>query len=57
MYADVTQLYMSFIPSEWHAAKCKMEACIEVIREWLKWNCLKLNDGTTEIMILGQNNL
>ena len=48
---------LSFIPSEWHVAKRKMEACIEEIREWLKWNCLKLNDGKTEIMIVGQNNL
>ena len=49
-------MYLLF-PSEWHVAKSKMEACILDIRRWLKWNCLKLNDGKTEMMIVGQNSL
>ena len=57
MYADDTQLYVSFSPSEWHSAKRRMEECIREIREWLNCNCLKLNDGKTELMVLGQSSL
>lgn len=32
-----------------------MEQCIAEIRSWLEWNCLKLNDGKTEMMIIGQS--
>ena len=55
MYADDTQLYINFLPPEWSNVKSKMEACISEIREWLKWNCLKLNDGKTEMMIIEKN--
>jgi hypothetical protein len=54
MYADDTQLYLSFYPSEWQNAKNRMESCINEIREWLRWNCVKLNDGKTEIIIVGK---
>ena len=57
MYADDTQLYASFIPSEWHSVKCKMENCIRELRAWLNWNCLKLNDGKTEMMIIGRDSI
>ena len=49
--------YLSFDPSDWHIVKCKMETCIAEIRAWLKWNCLKLIDGKTEMMIVGRNSL
>ena len=57
MYGDDTQLHLTFVPSEWHSARCKMEACIAELRKWLLENHLKLNDNKTEIMILGQPSL
>ena len=57
MYADDTQLYMSFYPSEWAVVKAKMETCIGEIRDWLRKNHLKLNDKKTEVMIACKNNL
>ena len=36
------------------AAQAKMERCIVQIRQWLSQNCLKLNDGKTELMVIGQ---
>ncbi len=50
-------LYLSFYPSEWQSAKSRMENCIKEISEWLKWNCLKLNDSKTEMMIIGKNSV
>ena len=54
MYADDTQLYVSFIPEDFPAAQAKMEWCIAQIRQWLSQNCFKLNDGKTELMVIGQ---
>ena len=54
MYADDTQLYVSFSPEDFPAAQAKMERCIAQIRQWLSQNCLKLNDGKTELMVIGQ---
>ena len=31
-----------------------MERCIAQIQQWLSQNCLKLNDGKTELMVIGQ---
>ena len=54
MYADDTQLYLSFYPTDWAVAKITMETCIHEIRDWLKCNHLKLNDKKTEVMIIGK---
>jgi hypothetical protein len=54
MYADDTQLYISFNVSQWDFAKKKMEECVREIRVWLSQNCLKLNDSKTEVLIMGQ---
>ena len=51
MYADDTQLYVSFSPEDFPAAQAKMERCIAQIRQRLSQNCLKLNDGNTELMV------
>ena len=55
MYADDTQLYLDFNPSEYQTAKIRMESCIQDIRSWLQCNCLKLNDEKTEFMVIGQS--
>ena len=54
MYADDTQLAISFRPEDFPAAQTKMERCIAQIRQWLSQNCLKLNDGKTELLVIGQ---
>ena len=52
LYADDTQLYLSFIPTKEgnSYAQQKMEECINHIRLWMSQNFLKLNDDKTEIM-------
>ena len=37
------------------SALCKLERCIEVIRNWMAINWLKLNDDKTEFIVLGSN--
>ena len=54
MYADDTQLYVSFRPEDFPAAQAKIERCIVQIRQWLSQNCLKLNDEKTELLVIGQ---
>jgi hypothetical protein len=51
MYADDTQLYVTFDPSEDPAAICaRMEACIIDLKGWMTHHCLKLNDSKTEVI-------
>ena len=51
-YADDTQLYFSFKPSDSILGKEKMETCIQAIRKWMAHNFLKLNDEKTEILVM-----
>ena len=53
LYADDTQLYFAFEPTTdgSMAAKEKMEACIQDIRQWMAVNFLKLNDDKTEVIV------
>ena len=53
LYADDTQLYLSFQPSRSTSAKIKMERCIHDIRKWMACNFLKLNDDKTEMLVIG----
>jgi hypothetical protein len=50
LYADDTQLYLSFHPNQIQQALSQMEACIEEIRLWMNMNFLKLNEGKTEFV-------
>ena len=55
LYADDTQLYMAFKPSEVtskYDAIFQIEACIADIRIWMNYNLLKLNDDKTELLII-----
>ena len=55
LYADDTQLYMAFKPSD-VISKCdaisRIEACVADIRIWMNDNFLKLNDDKTELLII-----
>ena len=56
-YADDTQLYMSFKPSQKDADTCIscLEDCIRDIRLWMKHNFLKLNDDKSEFILFGSH--
>ena len=52
MYADDTQIYLSFKKDNCHESVEKLESCISSVRTWMKDNCLKLNDSKTEFLVL-----
>ena len=58
IYADDTQIYMSFTPN----IDCisfsisKIEECIKDIEAWMMINRLKLNGDKTEMLIIGTKN-
>ena len=52
-YADDTQLYLSFNPSEAQDAVAKLNHCLSDIRDWMASNFLKLNDDKTELVLIG----
>ena len=59
LYADDTQLYMSFCPSssnEPDLTRTRIEACIKDIQLWMSSNKLKLNDEKTELLVLHAQN-
>ena len=51
LYADDTQLYITFPPEDSEQAMEKLELCIEDIRQWIRPHYLKLNDTKTEFMM------
>ena len=56
LYADDTQLYLSFWPDVETQQKEQLqrfERCISDIKEWMIDNRLKLNDNKTELLIIG----
>ena len=55
-FADDTQLYMSFKPSDTLSeieAVAVLENCIHDVRAWMKEDMLWLNDGKTEFLLIG----
>ena len=55
LYADDTQLYLAFKPSEPSSIVNKisrLEKCVDDIRAWMKLNLLKLNDDKTELLVI-----
>jgi hypothetical protein len=57
MYADDTQLYLSFNVDDYEEAKARMEKCVSEMRSWLAENHLKLNEEKTEFLVIGRKNL
>ncbi len=50
VYADDTQLYLSFKPRDRDNAVKTMEKCIESVKSWAVHNKLVLNDKKTELV-------
>ncbi len=52
LYADDTQLYLSFKPGDKNAL-AKLFVCIEELKSWLMSNSLTLNEVKTEVILFG----
>ena len=52
MYADDTQIYLSFNKTNCELSLDKLEHCISDVRKWMNDNFLKLNDSKTEFLIV-----
>ena len=55
LYADDTQVYMSFPPHSEQEALTRLESCLQEVRLWMAANYLKLNDSKTDFLILGSS--
>ena len=58
VYADDTQLYISFSPNDIDEQLNTLSAtedCIAAIRSWMSKDQLKLNDDKTEFLLVGTN--
>ena len=53
LYADDTQIYVSFDPLEGPLAVERLESCIKDVSAWMKDNFLKLNHSKTEYIVIG----
>lgn len=51
VYADDTQLYMSFQIGQHNTAAAKIEKCISEIKSWMNNNWLQLNDSKSEVLL------
>ena len=52
IYADDTQLYMSFSQKDNVKVLKNIEQYVEEVRQWMRQNCLKLNDSKTEFLVI-----
>ena len=57
LYADDSQLYISFHPqrpSELDDVTARTNACLKEIKAWMVSNYMKLNEGKTELLVIGR---
>ena len=53
MYADDTQLYISFSASDHAASFSHLSDTLDTVHKWLSRNCLSLNPSKTEFLLIG----
>jgi hypothetical protein len=53
LYADDTQLYISFKPSLFSAAEQSLKSTFAAVSNWMAANLLALNSSKTEFLIIG----
>ena len=53
LYADDTQLYLSFDHSDSDNAVIQLENCITAIKSWMVSHKLKMNDSKTDVICIG----
>ena len=51
VYADDTQLYMSFQVGSHSTAVAQIEKCVSDIKSWMNSNWLQLNDSKSEVLL------
>ncbi len=57
LYADDSQLYISFHPkrpTELQDVMKRINACLLEVKSWMIRNFMKLNDGKTELLVIGK---
>ena len=52
LYADDTQLYVTFPPTDHMQALARMEACIQEVKTWLCENGLVMNENKSEAIVI-----
>ena len=52
LYADDTQLYVTFPPTDHMQALARMEACIQEVKTWLCDNGLVMNENQSEAIVI-----
>ena len=53
LYADDTQLFLSFIPSAFQETIAHLESTLQHISDWMSANLLTLNPSKTEFLLIG----
>ena len=51
VYADDTQIYISFKSKQQLESSSKVNSCLSDIRRWMITNKLKINDSKTECIV------
>ena len=55
LYADDSQLYVSFTSGDSAAALNGLQSCLASVQSWMSTNKLKLNPDKTEFLLVGMN--
>ena len=53
LYADDTQLFLSFHPSDFHSNISHLQNALQQISSWMTANLLTLNSSKTEFLLIG----
>jgi hypothetical protein len=55
LYADDTQLYLSFKPANIHSALQSIQSVFKIVSDWMSANLLALNPSKTEFLLIGSS--